>query len=145
MPQWKKGEEASGNWGGSSTVVFTGSEHPYEASKFALWLNTSAESLTMLNESANLYPATTAGLELPALKDGVEFYGDQKIYDVFAGAATKVSSDFLWGPTMTQTYNSVSDGFKASVTGKGTLVDSLKAAQEATIKELQTQSIPVAE
>lgn len=145
MPQWKKGDNASGNWGGSSTVVFTGSEHPYEATKFALWLNTSAESLTMLNESANIYPATTAGLELPSLKEGVEFYGDQKIYDVFAAASTQVSSDFLWGPTMTQTYNSVSDGFKAAVTSKGTLVDSLKTAQEATIKELKTQSIPVAE
>ena len=99
----------------------------------------------MLNKSANLYPATTAGLELSSLKDGVEFFGDQKIYDVFAASANQVSSTFVWGPTMTQTYNSVSDGFKAAVTGKGTLLESLQSAQEATIKELTTQSIPVAE
>lgn len=143
LPQWKAGDNASGNWGGSSTVVFTGSKHPYEASKFALWLNTSSESLTLLNESANLYPATTAGMELPSLKSGVEFFGGQKIYDVFADSSKQVANNFVWGPTMTQTYNSISDGFKASVTGKSTLLDSLKSAQDATIKELTTQSIPV--
>jgi multiple sugar transport system substrate-binding protein len=144
-PQWEAGEEASGNWGGSSTAVFTGSEHPYEAAQFALWLNSSSESLTMLNESANLYPAAVEGLDLPVLKEGVEFYGDQPIYDVFAEASGQVSADFVWGPTMTQTYNDVSDGFKAAVSGNGTLAEALSDGQSATIDALKAQSIPVAE
>ncbi|MGO4784522.1 ABC transporter substrate-binding protein [Cryobacterium sp. W22_MBD10_FK3] len=144
-PQWEAGDEASGNWGGSSTAVFTGSKHPYEAAQFALWLNSSSESLTMLNESANLYPAAKEGLNLPVLKEGVEFYGDQPIYDVFAEASGQVSSDFVWGPTMTQTYNDVSDGFKAAVSGNGTLADALSTGQSATVKALQAQSIPVKE
>ena len=89
-PQWKAGDAASGNWGGSSTAVFTGTEHPYEAAKFALWLNTSDEALTALNKSANIYPATVEGLSLPVLKEGVEFYGGQAIYDVFASAPKKI-------------------------------------------------------
>jgi multiple sugar transport system substrate-binding protein len=144
-PQWEKGGESAGNWGGSSIAVFKGTEHLYEASKFALWLNTSDEALTALNESANIYPATTAGLELPSLKEGVEFYGDQPIYDVFAEAATQVNPDFVWGPTMTQTYADVSDGFQKAVTGQGTLIDALDAAQKSTISTLEAQSIPVAE
>ncbi|KGJ74668.1 sugar ABC transporter substrate-binding protein [Cryobacterium roopkundense] len=144
-PQWVAGDAASGNWGGSSTAVFTGSEHPYEAAKFALWLNTSSESLTLLNESANLYPAAKSGLELPVLKEGVEFYGDQAIYDVFATASSQVSPDFVWGPTMTQTYNDVSDGFKAAVSGNGTLAEALASGQTATIDALKAQSIPVKE
>ena len=144
-PQWEAGDEASGNWGGSSTAVFTGSKHPYEAAQFALWLNSSSESLTMLNESANLYPAAKDGLDLPVLKEGVEFYGNQPIYDVFAKASGEVSSDFVWGPTMTQTYNDVSDGFKAAVSGNGTLAEALTTGQSATIKALQAQSIPVKE
>jgi len=144
-PQWEAGDESSGNWGGSSTAVFTGSKHPYEAAKFALWLNSSSESLTMLNESANLYPAATSGLDLPVLKEGVEFYGNQPIYDVFATASGQVSSDFVWGPTMTQTYNDVSDGFKAAVSGKGTLAEALATGQAATIDALKAQSIPVKE
>lgn len=144
-PQWEAGDSAAGNWGGSSTAVFTGSEHPYEAAKFALWLNTSEEALTMLNKSANIYPATKEGLNLPVLKEGVEFYGGQPIYDVFAEASAEVSEDFAWGPTMTQTYNDVSDGFKAAVSGNGTLLDALTSGQSATIDALKAQSIPVKE
>ncbi|MGV8883706.1 MAG: ABC transporter substrate-binding protein [Rhodoglobus sp.] len=142
-PQWAAGDSASGNWGGSSIAVFRDTEHPYEAAKFALWLNSSDESLTALNESAKIYPATKDGLNLPVLKEGVDFYGGQPIYDVFAEAAAQVNPDFTWGPTMTQTYTDVSDGFKAAVSGKGTLAEALAKGQDSTIKALEAQSIPV--
>ena len=144
-PQWEAGGKSAGNWGGSSIAVFKGTDHLYEAAKFALWLNTSDEALTALNESANIYPATTAGLELPSLQKGVDFYGGQKIYDVVAEAGSQGDPDFVWGPTMTQTYADVSDGFQKAVTGNGTLLDALKSAQESTISTLKSQSIPVAE
>ena len=144
-PQWAAGDPAAGNWGGSSIAVFKGTEHLYEAAKFALWLNTADEALTALNESANIYPATKSGLELPALQDGVEFYGGQAIYDVFADAASQVSPDFPWGPTMTQTYTDVSDGFKAAASGQGTLFEALEQGQQSTIDALEAQSIPVKE
>ncbi|GAA1846038.1 ABC transporter substrate-binding protein [Agromyces salentinus] len=143
-PQWNSGEAKAGNWGGSSVAVFKGSEHVYEATKFALWLNTSDEALTALNTSANIYPATVAGLDLPSLQEGVEFYGGQKIYDVFKEAATQVNPDFVWGPTMTQTYADVADGFKAAASGQGTLFESLENAQKTTVDALKAQSIPVA-
>jgi multiple sugar transport system substrate-binding protein len=145
MPQWTSGGAVAGNWGGSSTAVFKGSKHPYEAAKFALWLNTSEEALTLLNKAAALYPATKAGASLPALSEGVAFYGGQKIYDVFAQASTQVSPDFVWGPTMTSTYAAASDGFKAAVSGSGTLADALTKAQATTIETLKSQAIPVAE
>ncbi|MCI2956151.1 extracellular solute-binding protein [Agromyces atrinae] len=144
-PQWEAGQSSAGNWGGSSVAVFKGTEHLYEATKFALWLNTSEEALTALNVSANIYPATTEGLSLPSLQEGVEFYGGQAIYDVFAEAAGQVNPDFVWGPTMTQTYADVSDGFKKAVTGQGTLLEALSSAQDSTISTLKAQSIPVAE
>ena len=145
MPQWTAGDTKAGNWGGSATAVFKGSKHPYEAAKFALWLNTSEEALTALNKEAQLYPATKDGAKLPALSQGVEFYGGQKIYDVFATASNQVAADFVWGPTMTDTYASASDGFKAVVSGTGTLADALKTAQTKTVSTLKSQSIPVAE
>ena len=145
MPQWTAGDKIAGNWGGSSTAVFKGSKHPYEAAKFALWLNTSTDALTELNKVAQLYPATKAGATLPALSQGVEFYGGQKIYDEFATASGEVKADFTWGPTMTQTYADASDGFKAAVSGQGTLLKALQDAQASTIKTLKSQSIPVKE
>jgi multiple sugar transport system substrate-binding protein len=143
MPQWTAGDQVAGNWGGSSTAVFKGSKHPYEAAKFALWLNTSSEALTALNKAANLYPAAKAGAALPALAEGVPFYGNQKIYDVFSAASAQVKPDFTWGPTMTQTYADASDGFKAALSGSGTLLKALTDAQASTIQTLKSQSIPV--
>ncbi|MFB2555526.1 ABC transporter substrate-binding protein [Herbiconiux liangxiaofengii] len=145
MPQWNAGENAAGNWGGSSTAVLKGSKHPYEAAKFALWLNTDPEALTALNTEANLYPATKDGLNLPVLKQGVAFYGDQPIYDVFAEASGEVNPDFTWGPTMTQTYADVADGFGQVLGGTGTLGEALTTGQEKTIAALKAQSIPVSE
>ena len=142
-PQWTAGDTAAGNWGGSSIAVFKGTDHLYEAAKFALWLNTSDEALTALNASANIYPATKAGLELPALQEGVEFYGGQPIYDVFAEAANEVSPDFPWGPTMTQTYADVADGFGKVLGGSGTLGDALATGQTKTIAALEAAAIPV--
>jgi multiple sugar transport system substrate-binding protein len=145
MPQWTAGDKSAGNWGGSSTAVFSSSKHPYEAAQFALWLNTSDEALTLLNQKANLYPATKSGATLPALTTGVEFYGGQKIYEVFAEASTQVSPDFVWGPLMTKTYSDAADGFKAAVSGQGTLSEALKSAQSSTIQAMKSQAIPVKE
>ena len=46
---------------------------------------------------------------------------------------------------MTATYADASDGFKAAVSGKGTLTEALTAAQASTIQTLKSQAIPVKE
>ena len=143
MPQWEAGQNAAGNWGGSSTAVLKGSEHPYEAAQFALWLNTDPEALTALNTEANLYPATKDGLTLPVLAEGVEFYDDQAIYDIFAEAANQTNPDFTWGPTMTQTYSDVADGFGQVLGGTGTLTEALTTGQTKTVAALEAAAIPV--
>ncbi|WP_423923821.1 ABC transporter substrate-binding protein [Frigoribacterium sp. 2-23] len=142
MPQWNAGETAAAAWGGSSSVVFKGSKHPAEAAKFLTWLNTDKTALADLNKEANLYPASTTGADLPALTEGVEFYGNQAIYKEFATAAQNIKP-FTWGPTMTQTYSDVSDGFGSATTGSGTLASALADGQTKTIAALKAQSIPV--
>jgi len=103
MPQWEDGGKAAGNWGGSSTAVLKGSDHPYEAAQFALWLNTDPEALALANKLGGLYPAAKWATGLAAFTGGVEYFGGQKIYEVFAEASSNVDPDFTWGPTMTQT------------------------------------------
>jgi len=144
MPQWTAGENKAGNWGGSSTAVLASSKHPAEAAKFALWLNTDPAALAMENDLGGLYPAAKAGLDLPALKKGVEFYGGQQIFDVFKNASGGVNAEFQWGPTMTDTYNAIKDGVVAALGGGGTLDDAMKSAQTKTVESLKAQSIPVA-
>ncbi len=98
-----------------------------------------------MNATANIYPATVDGGELEAFQGGLDYFGGQPIYEVFAEAGANVNPDFVWGPTMTQTYNDVADGFSAALSGDGTLMDALLAGQEATIAALQAQAIPVQE
>lgn len=143
MPQWENGEKAAGNWGGSSTAVLKGSDHPYEAAQFALWLNTDPEALALANELGGLYPAAKSAKDLGAFTSGVDYFGGQKIYEVFAEASANVKADFTWGPTMTQTYTDVSDGFGKAAGGNGTLLEALHTGQQKTVDSLKSQSIPV--
>ncbi|XMN11778.1 ABC transporter substrate-binding protein (plasmid) [Streptomyces griseobrunneus] len=143
MPQWEKGGQQAGNWGGSSTAVLAGSEHPAEAAEFALWLNTDAKALEILNREGGLYPAAKAGLELPALKQPVDFYGEQKIFDVFAEASAGVDTDFTWGPTMTDTYRFLSDGTAKATGGGSTLAEVLKDTDSQSVESLRKQSLDV--
>lgn len=145
MPQWKAGDQQAGNWGGSTTTVMGGSEHPAEAAKFALWLNTDPEALAILNREGGLYPAAKAGLELPALQQPVDFYGKQKIFDVFAQASANVDTGFTWGPTMTDTYRYLSDGTANVIGGKTTLSDVLKDTGAQSADSLRKQSLDVTE
>ncbi|MFC7845129.1 ABC transporter substrate-binding protein [Streptomyces sp. NPDC001046] len=145
MPQWQEGGQQAGNWGGSTTTVMSGTKHPAEAAKFALWLNTDAEALEILNREGGLYPAAKAGLDLPALKEPVDFYGKQKIFDVFAQASAGVDTNFTWGPTMTDTYRFLSDGTANTVAGKTTLGDVLKDTGAQSADSLRKQSLDVTE
>ncbi|MFF4846285.1 ABC transporter substrate-binding protein [Streptomyces collinus] len=143
MPQWHPGEKQAGNWGGSTTAVLAGTKHPAEAAKFALWLNTDPKALEILNREGGLYPAAKAGLDLPALKKPVDFYGKQKIFDVFAQASANVDTNFTWGPTMTDTYRYLSDGTADVIGGKSTLGDVLKQTGSQSVDSLRKQSLDV--
>lgn len=145
MPQWEEGGTAAGNWGGSSTAVLTGTDHPAEAAEFALWLNTDPEALALENELGGLYPAAVDGLEIDALQQGVDFYGGEKIFDVFKEASGGVDSSFQWGPTMTDTYAALKDGIVDALSGSGTLDDATSAAQEKTLASLEAQGVQVAD
>jgi multiple sugar transport system substrate-binding protein len=99
----------------------------------------------MANELGGLFPAATAGEELPALQGGVEFYGGQEIFSIFQEASGNVDTDFTWGPTMTDTYTAMSDGFTAALNGQGTLSEALTDAQEASRQSLEDQGVQVAD
>ncbi|MEV4050291.1 sugar ABC transporter substrate-binding protein [Amycolatopsis sp. NPDC049688] len=145
LPQWTKGEQRSGNWGGSTTAVFAGTKHPAEAAQFALWLNSDPQALAVLTAQGGIYPATVdAQANAKASPENTQFFGGQDVDAVFREAGKGVSQDFTWGPSMEQTYAHVRDGFGAALAGHGTLGDALSEAGAATITDLQRQSIPVA-
>ncbi len=131
LPQWKAGGKASGNWGGSTAVVTTQSKNPAAAALFAYWLMTSKDSLVQGWKGAGLFPAATAGLDLPELADPnsnpSKFYGGQNVAEVYKAASKGVNTRFQWSPWAPTVDASFNKQMDLAVNGK----QSWKAALDA--------------
>src|SRR5690625_7597425 len=77
LPQWEAGEEATGNWGGSSTAVTTQTRHRDAAVRFAEWLNTSTDAVQALVTESGVFPADQVESE-QALTEPPEFFSHQE-------------------------------------------------------------------
>jgi multiple sugar transport system substrate-binding protein len=141
MPTWGS-SAASGDWGGSTVAFMKGNAHLYESVKFNSWLNTDPEALALENKLGGLYPAATAGSELPALSQGVPYYNNEKIFDVFAGSSKNIDTSFTWGPTQKTVNLALQDAMAKAAAGNGTLNDALSAAQATALKSMKDQAIP---
>ncbi|MEU9185777.1 extracellular solute-binding protein [Streptomyces sp. NPDC048484] len=99
MPQWDAAEPGAGNWGGSTTAVIRSTKNPIQAAVFAQFLNSDPASARMFATEQFFFPATKALLADTAfLGDTPEFYGGQKVNEVFADIGTKVDPSFQWPP-----------------------------------------------
>ncbi len=145
MPQWTAGQKAAGNWGGSTTAVFSNSQHPKEAAEFAMWLNSNTDSVNSLVKGAQIYPALSSALNSPATPDVQKFYGNQDINPIFKEASNNVDLKFQWGPTMNDVFNKIGDDFSNAADGKGTLSASLDDIQKSTVSGMQQQGFKVSQ
>jgi multiple sugar transport system substrate-binding protein len=141
MPTWGT-NPASGDWGGSTVAFMKGNKHLYESVKFNEWLNSDPEALALENKLGGLYPAATAGLQLPALTQGVPYYNNQKIFDVFADSSKNIDTTFTWGPTQKTVNLALQDAMAKAAAGSGTLTDALTAAQDKALSSMKDQAIP---
>jgi multiple sugar transport system substrate-binding protein len=141
MPTWS-GSAASGDWGGSTVAFMKGSQHLYESVKFNTWLNTDPDALALENNLGGLYPAATAGAQLPALSQGVPYYNNEKIFDVFAESSKNIDTSFTWGPTQKTVNLSLQDAMAKAAAGNSTLADALKTAQATALSSMKDLAIP---
>jgi multiple sugar transport system substrate-binding protein len=141
MPTWGS-SAASGDWGGSTVAFMKGNTHLYESVEFNSWLNTDPEALALENKLGGLYPAATAGSELPALSQGVPYYNNEKIFDVFAESSKNIDTSFTWGPTQKTVNLALQDAMAKAAAGSGTLTDAVSAAQATALKSMKDQAIP---
>lgn len=104
----------------------------------------SPEALKILNAAIGIYPTTNTLLNDPLFSEPDPFFGDQLIFDVFR-AASEVTPDFTWGPSMTGTYQSVTDAFTNAKTGGASLSDALDDAQKSVVASMQKDGFTVTE
>jgi multiple sugar transport system substrate-binding protein len=143
LPQWQAGQQAFGNWGGSTTVVFKNTQHAKEATEFAEWISGDPQSEELEIKNGGVYPALASATDSPTLNSPDPFFGGQNINEVLKPTAAKVDTNFTWGPTMDQVYNDLSDQFANAVNGKGTLNDALNTVQQSTVTFMKKQGFTV--
>ncbi|MGN6426663.1 extracellular solute-binding protein [uncultured Leifsonia sp.] len=143
MPRWGS-TDSVGNSGGSATAVTKDCKNPKEATEFALWMSTNADSVSNLIDAAAILPASKAGLKNKALDEPVAYFGGQPIYQLFRDESAKVATSWQWGPVMSVTASTLGDGLGKIANGSGTYQQALDAAQKATTDALKTQGFTVA-
>ena len=135
LPQWNEGEEASGNWGGSVNAVLKTSENPIAAYELAKWINNAQEPALLFATQQHFFPTAVSVLEDPAFAgDEPEFYGGQKVNELFAEISETVDTDWEWLPFMEFAYTSFNETFGAAVAAKGDLSAGLDAWQDALVE-----------
>lgn len=145
MPNFEAGKTSTGTAGGSATSILTGCKDVQGAVDFANWMSTDDAALKVLIEEAASFPAASKGTGLGSLSEPLDFFGGQKVYEVFAAAAPSINPNWQFGPANAETGNSYADAMKPVLEGKRTMSEGLDVAQKALVEALKTKGLTVAE
>ncbi|WP_235500863.1 ABC transporter substrate-binding protein [Agreia sp. Leaf244] len=144
IPQWNEGDDVSGNWGGSSDVVLKTSENPIAAYELAKFINNDPESTLKFATDQFLFPTKTDTLADPAFVDQQsEFYGGQKVNELFAGVSDTVDVSFEWLPFMDYVYSSYNETLGKAIADKTDLSTALQAWDDEVTAYAKKQGFTV--
>ncbi|MEV6109152.1 sugar ABC transporter substrate-binding protein [Streptomyces sp. NPDC051940] len=144
LPQWKAGEKASAENGGSSLAMPELGGNEALAYAFIEYANAGKGVKTRLDGGA--FPATTADLNSTEFQNtAFPYFGGQQANKIFAESAANVPSDWKYLPYQVYANSIFNDTVgKAYVSGT-TLTDGLKSWQDASVKYGSEQGFTVAE
>jgi len=95
LPQWDPSKPASGNQGGSADAVLKGSKNPIAAYELAKWINNAQDPALLFATKQHFFPTAVSVLEDPKfVDDQPDFYGGQKVNELFAGISDTVDPDW---------------------------------------------------
>ncbi len=144
LPQWSEGAEVAGNWGGSADAVLATSENPIAAYELAKFINHDEESAMKLATEQFLFPPQVSVLEDPAFTgQESEFYGGQKVNELFAEISTTVDTDFEWVPFMEYVYSTYEETIGTVIADKGDIAAALDVWQDQLVKYATDQGFTV--
>jgi multiple sugar transport system substrate-binding protein len=139
MPQWDTGRPHVGTHGGSTFAITKDCRVPQAAMEFIEWQVSHPDALRarLSSGTSSQYPAATALVAVGREAFDRSYYGGQDIYTLFQQEAEKIRDGWVWGPRMTATLRVMQDDFARASGGQGSLVDSVRAAQEGTMPDLK--------
>ncbi|MER7195019.1 ABC transporter substrate-binding protein [Streptomyces flaveolus] len=139
LPQWDTAGPAVGMHGGSTFAVTKDSRHPEAAMEFIEWQVSHPDALRarLSSGTSSQYPAAPGLVSVGREAFDRSYYGGQDIYGLFEQEAPKIGEGWLWGPRMSATQKVMQDSFARVGAGQGSLVQSLRTAQEGTMPDLK--------
>ncbi|MGW0812088.1 ABC transporter substrate-binding protein [Streptomyces viridiviolaceus] len=139
LPQWDTGRPAVGTHGGSTFAVTKDSRHPEAAMEFIEWQVSHPDALRarLSSGTSSQYPAAPGLVSVGREAFDRSYYGGQDIYGLFEEEAAKIGEQWVWGPRMSATQKVMQDSFARVGGGQGSLVESLRTAQEGTMPDLK--------
>ncbi|WP_318215839.1 sugar ABC transporter substrate-binding protein [Streptomyces sp. SCL15-6] len=139
LPQWDTAGPSVGMHGGSTFAVTKDSRHPEAAMEFIEWQVSHPDALRarLSSGTSSQYPAAPGLVPVGREAFDRSYYGGQDIYGLFEQEAPKIGEGWLWGPRMSATQKVMQDSFARVGAGQGSLVQSLRTAQEGTMPDLK--------
>ncbi|NGO46126.1 ABC transporter substrate-binding protein [Streptomyces ureilyticus] len=146
LPQWDAAKPVSGNWGGSTTAVTASTKNPIAAAQFAQFLNSDPASAKMFATQQFFFPATKAVLADASFTGAApEFYGGQKVNQLFADISDTVSPEFQWPPFYDQAATDWTETVGKSFADKSDTVAALGTWQSRLTTYAKKQGFTVKE
>lgn len=147
LPQWKAGEQISGNWGGSTNAVMKTSKNPIPAAIFAEFINSDPTSTSILSSAPQyLFPAAKRALSSPAfIADTPAFFDGQQVNKVFVAINKTVAKNFTWSPFQDQVYQEWTNTVGKAIATKGDITAALTELQNNIVKYAKSQGFTVNE
>lgn len=144
LPQWDPANPSSGNWGGSADAVLKTTENPIAAYELAKWINNAQEPALLFATKQNFFPVANSVLADPVFAaQEPEFYGGQRVNELFAEISNTVDTDWEWLPFMEFAYTNFNETFGAAVAAKGDLSAGLDDWQDALVDYATQQGFTV--
>jgi len=123
--------------------VTTQSQHPKEATEFAMWLNDTKQSALELSQKQFLFPVVKSVLSDPSFNAPLTFYGNQQVNQVFASASDNVDTSFQWSPFQDYVYTQMSDQLSSAISGKVTFEQAMHNLQNNVVNYAKSQGFTV--
>jgi multiple sugar transport system substrate-binding protein len=143
LPQWTAGAHVSANWGGSTDAVTTQSQHPKEATEFAIWLNDNFQSASLFASEQFLFPVTKAVLNSSTFNSPKPFYGGQRVNGIFADASNHVDAGYQWSPFQDYVFSQLTTVLGNAVNGKTTFAAALTTLQSTLVGYAKNEGFTV--
>jgi multiple sugar transport system substrate-binding protein len=141
LPQWKPGDNSSGDDGGSATAVLAGTKHPYADAVFADWLGTNSDVFQLY--AGQVLAGANSYLNSSYINTPNPYFGGQRILQVFKKASAQVNTSFQWAPNQTDVTNDLTDALESAFNGSSTISAAFKTAQTEAAASLSSQGVTV--